>query len=300
VCVQPLRLLIVDITDNNTALGEKYGLIAYGEAAAVCLEVALKPLHHCISLICYYPSYIPNHSKTNYSSQLEIVAHITNSQELEEPEFKHYLYYGVEPGFAERDMEDFNRVAAGLAWSRSLGAVNKAFKRDPNLEEVGETFASLALGHEDAAATIRTMTTDAYVNNIPTSTGGVGKRALYHFYQDFFIPGNPPSLRTKLISRTTGVNRIIDEVVVSFKHTQEMPWILPGVPPTGKPVQIPIVSIVAVRGGKVEHEHVYWDQASVLVQIGALDPENVPKELASKGCKKLPVVGVEAAKRWQT
>jgi hypothetical protein len=136
-----------------------------------------------------------------------------------------------------------------------------------------------------------------HVNHIPTMTGGIGKRALYHFYNDLFIPGNPPSLRTQLISRTVGVNRVVDEFVISFKHSCEMPWILPGVPATNKTVSIAIVSIITVRGSKLEHEHVYWDQASVLQQIGAISAENVPQALKSKGCKMLPIVGVEGAKK---
>jgi len=118
-----------------------------------------------------------------------------------------------------------------------------------------------------------------------------------HFYKDFFIPGSLPSLQIRLISRTSGVDRVVDEMLVSFKHTQEIPWILPGVPPTNRLVQIPMVSIVAFRGGKLVHEHVYWDQASVLVQIGAIDPKYVPKSLSSKGCKKLPLMGSEEAKK---
>jgi len=278
---------------NDLALGEVYGVIAYGDAAAICLDVATKPMPHCAALVCYYPSQIPN-PNAMYPTQLNLVIHLTESQGFA-PKFSHYTYSDVEPGFAEHDLDEYNRVTASLAWSRSLAAINKGFKRESNPEEVKEKFALLSLGHRNAAATVGSMLPDSYVNNIPTMTGGIGKRALYHFYHDFFIPGNPPSLTTKLISRTIGIDRVVDELVVSFKHTQEMPWILPGVPPTNKQVQIPLVSIVAVRGGQLEHEHVYWDQASVLQQIGALDPGNVPKGLAGKGCKRLPVVGKDAA-----
>jgi len=189
-------------------------------------------------------------------------------------------------------------VSPLLAWTRTLTAVRKGFKKDVDVERIRNTFTTLSLRHRDAAATVGLMAQDSpYVNNIPTMTGGIGKRALYHFYNDFFIPGNPPSMRTQLISRTIGVNRVVDEMVVSFKHTCEIPWILPGVPATNKTVVIAIVSIVAVRGGKLEHEHVYWDQASVLQQIGAIDANQVPKDLKSKGCKKLPIVGAEAARK---
>ncbi len=55
-----------------------------------------------------------------------------------------------------------------------------------------------------------------------------------------------------------------------------MDWMLPGVPPTGKRVEIPIVVVVGFRDGKIASEHIYWDQASVLVQVGLLDPDTLP------------------------
>jgi hypothetical protein len=279
-------------------LGEAYALIAYGDAAAICLDVAVKPLPHCCALICYYPTSIP-HPNAKYPASLNLTVHLTHSQGFM-PNFPVYLYSNVEPGFAEYDLDEYSRVSASLAWSRSLAAVRRGFKKDISdaLESTNETFKTLSLRHRDAAATIGMMVQDSpYVNNVPTMTGGIGKRALYHFYHDFFIPGNPPSLRTQLVSRTVGVNRIVDELIISFKHTQEMQWILTGFPQTKKTVSVAIVSIVTIRGGKLEHEHVYWDQASVLQQIGAISADDVPQELKSKGCKKLPVGGIEGAKK---
>jgi hypothetical protein len=93
-----------------------------------------------------------------------------------------------------------------------------------------------------------------------------------------------------------GVDRVVDEMVVSFTHSDEVDWILPGVQPTDKFVEIAMVSIVAIRGGKLVSEHMYWDQASVLMQVGLLDPKMVPKQFKNKGLKRLPVAGAEAAK----
>lgn len=76
-----------------------------------------------------------------------------------------------------------------------------------------------------------------------------------------------------------------------------MHWILPGIPPTNKVVEIVIVSIVAVKAGKLVSEHVYWDQGSVLVQVGLIDPEHVPKSMAEKGVDFLPLYGVDGAKK---
>lgn len=137
-----------------------------------------------------------------------------------------------------------------------------------------------------------------HVTHFPTLSGGVGPEELQRFYDEFFLQSNPPSTKLTLISRTIGADRVVDEIHVSFKHTSEMPWILPGIPPTGKRVEVVVVSIVTVRGGKLYSEHVYWDQASVLVQTGLLDPRLVPDKARQRlGVESLPVVGRAAAKR---
>lgn len=136
-----------------------------------------------------------------------------------------------------------------------------------------------------------------HVTYFPTLTGGVGAEELQRFYHDYFVTSNPPSLRLTLISRTIGADRVADEIHLAFKHTQEMPWILPGVPPTGKRVEVLVASVVSVRGGRLYSEHVYWDQASVLVQTGLLDPRLLPARARKLGVKELPVVGRDAARR---
>jgi carboxymethylenebutenolidase len=137
----------------------------------------------------------------------------------------------------------------------------------------------------DTEATLRTMVDDAYVNHVPVLTGGRGKEALRAFYSKDFIPRMPPDTALIPVSRTVGENQLVDEMIFSFTHTEEMPWMLPGVPPTNQAVKIPLVVIVKFRDGKLAHEHIYWDQASVLKQIGLLnDPA-------------LPVCGVETAEK---
>lgn len=137
---------------------------------------------------------------------------------------------------------------------------------------------------KDASATMTTMISTPSVTHVPTLTGGTTYADLHRFYADFFIPSNPPSFRTRLLSRTIGVDRIVDELLVKFRHTQEIDWILPGVEATGKEVEIVLVCVVSVRGGKLVKERIYWDQASVLVQVGLLE----------RG--ELPVVGREGAR----
>jgi carboxymethylenebutenolidase len=129
---------------------------------------------------------------------------------------------------------------------------------------------------KDLEATLATMAEDGYVNHIPVMTGGTGKAALREFYGRQFIPCMPPDTTLTLVARTVGVDQLVDELIFSFTHTQEMPWMLPGVAPTHRRVEVPLVAVVGFRGGKVACERVYWDQASVLKQIGLLTDASLP------------------------
>jgi len=133
--------------------------------------------------------------------------------------------------------------------------------------------------------TLETMVADAYVNHVPVMTGGVGHEELREFYSKRFIPQMPPDTAMTPVSRTIGVDRVVDEMVFEFTHTIKMDWMLPGVEPTNKHVKVALVVIVHFRNGKLAHEHIYWDQASVLAQLGLID------------ASKLPVAGVESAEK---
>jgi carboxymethylenebutenolidase len=133
--------------------------------------------------------------------------------------------------------------------------------------------------------TLQTMVPDAYVNHVPVMTGGVGHDQLREFYSQRFIPQMPPDTSMTPVSRTIGLDRVVDEMVFEFTHTIKMDWMLPGVEPTNKHVKIPLIVVVHFRDGKLAHEHIYWDQASVLAQLGLIDA-NV-----------LPVAGVETAEK---
>jgi carboxymethylenebutenolidase len=133
--------------------------------------------------------------------------------------------------------------------------------------------------------TMATMVDDPHVNHVPVMTGGVGRDQVREFYATRFIPRMPPDLEINLVSRTVGADRIVDEMVIRFSHTVEMDWMLPGVLPTGRAVEVAVVAIIQFQAGKVAHEHIYWDQASVLAQLGLLDAD------------ALPVAGAEAARK---
>ena len=152
-----------------------------------------------------------------------------------------------------------------------------------NLAHLWEEHTKHEFATRDTEATLDTMVDDAYVNHVPTMTGAAGKSALRAFYSRDFIPAMPPDTTLTPVSRTVGENQLVDEMIFSFTHTQEMPWMLPGIAPTNRHVEVALVAIVRFRDGKLVHEHIYWDQASVLKQLGLLnDPA-------------LPVCGAESA-----
>ena len=153
------------------------------------------------------------------------------------------------------------------------------------LSELWDEHVKCEFATRNTEDTLATMVPDAYVNHVPVLTGGVGHDQLREFYSQRFIPQMPPDTNMTPISRTIGVDRVVDEMVFEFTHTIKMDWMLPGIAPTGKHVKVPLVVIVHFRDGKLAHEHIYWDQASVLVQLGLLDES------------KLPVAGSESAEK---
>lgn len=142
---------------------------------------------------------------------------------------------------------------------------------------------------KDLDATLATMTPDPHLNNIPTMIGGMGLEGVRQFYSDLILSGKffPPDTEMVPVSRTVDEHQLVDEIIFKFTHHSEIGWMLPNIAPTGKRVEIPLVVIVGFSHGKVAHEHIYWDQASVLVQIGLLD------------ARGLPVNGVESAKKME-
>ena len=128
----------------------------------------------------------------------------------------------------------------------------------------------------DVDATMLTMTEDPYVFNVPMLTGGFGAEGVRRFYTKEFVGKMPADVKVTPISRTVGKDQVVDELVLSFTHDVQLDFMLPGVPPTGKYVELPYVVVMKFENGKIAHEHIYWDQASLLVQVGLLDPTMVP------------------------
>jgi len=279
-----------------------------------------------VAICAYYPSTIPA-LKTQYPPSVRVLVHLAGGEVSVQhnPEvlgisstkaksktlrinpgagygeplkynFKTYTYTGLEPGFAERDLDEYDRVGESVAFTRSLETLRKGFRIETDVEgtrdEIVDQTASGAT--EKAMKNIRPF---AQVINGPTLSGGVGAKDISRFYKEFFHP-LPPTFRARLLSRTIGTDgsRLVDEILITFTHTQPIPWILSEIPATNKKVEVVMVSIVRMIGGKLESEHVYWDQASVLVQVGLLSPKMVPEKFKKQGVEELPIVGAEGAR----
>lgn len=138
---------------------------------------------------------------------------------------------------------------------------------------------------KDVAATMATMTAEAFVTHVPTMTGGVGAEALTDFYDKYFIGHWPDDTTIIPVCRTVGADRVVDEMIMSFTHDIPIPAFLPNVAPTGRAVMLPVVVVMGFEADKIAYERIYWDQASLLAQIGLLDE------------KLLPITGVVQARK---
>ncbi|MFS2052664.1 dienelactone hydrolase family protein [Variovorax sp. Varisp41] len=201
------------------------------------------------------------------------------------PKVALHVYPGVDHAFARAGGDHFHKPSALMAHERSIAALKAAIGPHYDLSALWDKHCEYEFGTRNVDDTMSTMVAEPYVNHIPTMTGGVGYRDLHAFYTNHFVNSNPPDTALTSISRTVGATQVVDELLFTFTHTTEIPWMLPGVAPTGRRVEVPLLAVIKFRGDKLYHEHIYWDQASVLVQVGLLDP------------KLLPVAGIETARK---
>ncbi|KAE8441717.1 hypothetical protein EG329_004503 [Mollisiaceae sp. DMI_Dod_QoI] len=213
-----------------------------------------------------------------------------------------YFYESAKAtNFALPGHESYSPGHAGVAHTRSLGFL-KSNLGGPyfDLDAIWEEHTMYEFGERDVDKTMSTMVTEPYM------TGGIGRAALENFYRDHFIFNNPEDTQLELISRTVGVDRVIDEFIFSLTHDKVIDWLVPGIPPTGKKIRVPFTSVVNIRGDRLYHEHIAWDQATLLRQLGLL-PEYLPFPYDLPDGKKpaqgkrfeyrVPTAGDETAKK---
>ncbi|HUB11650.1 MAG TPA: dienelactone hydrolase family protein [Acetobacteraceae bacterium] len=265
------------------------GLLAYLAAARCGVDAAVgyygvkieQYLDEAASIVCPLVLHFGEHDALVPPEKREAIAAALSSHSGAQI----FVYPGCDHAFNNPGRPSFDKAASLMAHSRSIAVLRQAMGPHYDLSTLWEQHTGLEFGARDAEATMRTMVAQPYVNHIPVMTGGVGHDELLRFYKHHFIPRTPADTKLIPISRTIGADRVVDEMVFCFTHDIEIDWMLPGVPPTGRYVEIPLVAIVRFRGDKLYNEHIYWDQASVLAQIGLLDTE------------RLPVAGVATARK---
>ncbi|MDB5582388.1 MAG: carboxymethylenebutenolidase [Bradyrhizobium sp.] len=201
------------------------------------------------------------------------------------PQVKIYSYPGAGHAFFNPARREHDVLASELALTHTLELIRPLMGPHYDLVALWEQHAFYEFGLRDADKTIETMVEVPYVNHVPVMSGGYGRAELRHFYKNYFVDVHPDDYQAISVSRTVGVNRLVDEMYISFSHKHMMDYVLPGIQPTGRKITLAVCGIVTFRGDKLRHEHLYYDNASVLVQAGVLDPT------------KYPVLGAEHAQK---
>ena len=300
------------IEDIQASLNTLKSLAACDQAAGLgvigyCLGGKLAYLAACrlpevACAVGYYGVGIENNLEEAQNIQGQLVLHmaerdqfcpletrlqITESLAQHKKKIKTFLYPNVDHAFARPQGHHYDKASTLIAHERSVTALRKAVGPEYDLEALWEEHCRHEFETRDVPATMATMVAEPYVNHIPTMTGGVGYKQLSRFYQHHFVHNNPKDMSLISISRTVGVTQIVDEFIMRFTHDQEIDWLIPGIAATGKFVEIPMLGVIKFRGDKLCHEHIYWDQASVLVQLGLLNPQGLPVAGAATAHKLL-------------
>ncbi|KKB64709.1 hypothetical protein WM40_04810 [Robbsia andropogonis] len=209
-----------------------------------------------------------------------IASHFAESRNVEV-----YRYPRAERGFARRGTDSYNRPAATIAYQRTLGALKREMGPYFDLSRLWDTHLMHTMADKNVDAIMKGLVEAPYLNHVPTRTGGAGKEKVAAFYRDHFIGQMPPDTRLLPLSRTVGATQLVEEALLSFTHSNVIDWLLPGVAPTHRYIEIPLVCVATFRGEKIHRLQTYWDQASVLVQIGRMTAD------------AQPVAGIECARK---
>jgi carboxymethylenebutenolidase len=175
-------------------------------------------------------------------------------------------------GIAQGGMDD-GEVAERAG---AIAAAAREFEGEPDAEAIFDAHMAAEFQAHDLQATMATMTAQPWLYHVPVMTGGRGREEVSAFYGTHFLHAWPADTRSESLSRTVGQGRVVEEMVMRFTHDIEMPFMLPGVPPTGRPVELAVVVVLGSEDGRVSYEHIYWDQATLLVQLGLVSPEALP------------------------
>ena len=292
-----------DIADTLAALRAhpshrgKIGALGYGVGGRFACVAAARADVDCA--IGYYPVGLEDALNEPAAIRCPLMLHVAGGDapgdaHLREraqqalagrPGVELYTYPGCGRGFASPARAEYDKPASMMAYSRSLAMLRRVLGPIYDFNALWEEHCYHEFVARNPDDVMPTMVAEPYVNHIPTMTGGVGHDELKRFYTHHFVHSNPADTRLIPISRTIGADRVVDEFIFCCTHDREIDWLLPGLAPTGQYFEVPMLAVICFRGNKLYNEHIYWDQASVLAQIGAIDPTG------------LPIAGAQSAKK---
>ncbi|KAF3001235.1 hypothetical protein E8E13_002641 [Curvularia kusanoi] len=285
---------------------EKIGLVSYEPASWNLAADAVNDIFDIKATVIYgdasdkvaiSPSSVPT---------LQHLAGKKSDNPIRTSDLTEYHYPGVETyKFATPFHKSFHYTTEALSHTRSLTHLKPRLDGPYfDLEVIWDEHCYYEFADRSVEHTMSTMVQEPYVNHVPTLTGGVGRGSLTDFYRHNFIFNNSADTALELVSRSIAIDRVIDEFIFSFTHDRELDWLVPGIPPTNLKVQVPFSAVVNIRGDRLYHEHISWDQGSVLRQLGLL-PEYLPfphalpdgrKPAPGKSFEyKVPVAGTDTA-----
>ncbi|RDW91815.1 carboxymethylenebutenolidase [Coleophoma crateriformis] len=241
---------------------------------------------------------------------LPTLQHLAGSAEMKSTRLENstiYKYPSLQSArFAIPGLAEFSYASEAVSHTRNLSFLKKYIRgADFDLEAIWEEHTYFEFEDRSVPKTMSTMVQEPYVNHIPTITGGIGRSRLTNFYTNHFIYSNPKDTETELVSRTIGIDRVCDEFIFRCTHDSTIDWLIPGIPPTGKKLRVPCTSVVNIRGDRLYHEHISWDQGTVLCQLGLM-PEYLPYPyplsnetgvVAGKLEFKVPATGIETVEK---
>ncbi|KAL3461367.1 hypothetical protein BJX64DRAFT_160222 [Aspergillus heterothallicus] len=329
---EALQKAVAAINDSTACEPKNsIGLVAYSASAYAKAADIISSISDIKAVVIYTPgSELESLPKASKPTVHHITGDYPRDKLVRSKTLTQHVYPAVESTFAVPFQPTFDYRTEAISHTRNLAHL-KGCMDGPyfDLEKIWDEHTYYEFENRSVEHTMATMVQEPYVNHVPTLTGGIGREKLTNFYRHHFIFNNPDDTNLELISRTIGVDRVVDEFIYSFTHTKEVDWMyapspfaflllfkqsradfyltiysLPGIPPTERHLRIPFMAVVNIRGDRLYHEHIAWDQATVLRQLGML-PEYLPfpyaaPSIAGEGAQlecRVPVAGAEAAQK---
>ncbi|KAL2825777.1 LEA domain protein [Aspergillus cavernicola] len=255
----------------------KVGLVVYDPTAWPRIASSLTSHSDIVGVVLYTDSSSTSVVSPPSLPSLQHIAGPAETKGIRTEQHTVYHYPSMKASlFATPFAEQFHYASEAVSHTRNLTFLKKHMEGPYfDLEAIWDEHTYYEFETRSVPDTMSTMVQEPYVNHIPTITGGIGRDRLSTFYQNHFVFQNPADTEMELISRTLGIDRVVDEFLYKFTHDMQIDWLLPGIPPTGRKVELPFTAIVNIRGDRLYHEHIAWDQTTALVQLGLM-PEYLP------------------------